>query len=65
MQPRNFNYAENACSVIINDNWVTILENLFVKESNPQKFCISKISKYTVDTCIYVTICVGKPAYSS
>ena len=45
LQPRKFNYAKIACSIIniINDSCKAILENLFTKETHPRKFCTSKI----------------------
>ena len=34
LQPRNFNYTKNACSININDNYMAILENIFAKETS-------------------------------
>ena len=51
LQPQNFNYTKNACSININDKYMAILENLFTKGMNPRKFCSSKISQYTVAIC--------------
>ena len=37
LQPQKFNYAKIASSIIINDSYKAILENLFAKEAHPRK----------------------------
>jgi len=38
LQPRKFNNAKIACSIITNNSYMVILENLFTKATHPRKF---------------------------